>query len=369
MASQQQSVPQKGIASKSPITHAAETTASQSLSQPQSRTQYILVALVLAVVGLLGNQIVLHNRISALRICDCCSKCVHGGTEKPVLEGRQSTNSSDHQPTRPATKQATRVKAPGISTRDVFQKDTEVVIGNTTYHPSFGLFPKGCRWRLATQANASGHSYQFWDYAARVWRDERPDACIPQSFPAPGPPDWSFYRGSPRTEVTCEKSHCMYTNLYYNNGRWYALVDGETYIPSWKFSRNQEIVTLHVHNASDFLKPVSYRVIPGDTILFDFIFFIHPTAIGHWWEMLGPLYSILKTANFKRPCDQFILLHLQRQHMLEWVRAMIAVTLGVGRQDELPAVLVQEETDNAWHQISERRGGGGWRGWSRRAAL
>ena len=27
--------------------------------------------------------------------------------------------------------------------------------------------------------------------------------------------------------------------------------------------------------------------------------------------MLGPLYSILKKSNIKRPCDQFILLHLQ----------------------------------------------------------
>ena len=42
-------------------------------------------------------------------------------------------------------------------------------------------------------------------------------------------------------------------------------------------------------------------------------------AIGHWWEMLGPLYSILKTSGFKRPCDQFVLLHLQRKHVMEWV--------------------------------------------------
>lgn len=29
------------------------------------------------------------------------------------------------------------------------------------------------------------------------------------------------------------------------------------------------------------------------------------------WEMLGPMYSTLKKTPFKRPCDQFILLHLQ----------------------------------------------------------
>ncbi len=63
--------------------------------------------------------------------------------------------------------------------------------------------------------------------------------------------------------------------------------------------------------------------------------------------------SILKTIDFKRPCDQFVLLHLQRQHLLEWVRAMIAVTLGVGLDSELPPVLLQDETDNAWNQISK----------------
>ncbi|KAG2434032.1 hypothetical protein HXX76_007760 [Chlamydomonas incerta] len=228
---------------------------------------------------------------------------------------------------------------------------------NRTYQPSFGLFPKGCRWRTVTHDNSSSVTYQYWDFQAETWGDERPAACVPTSYPAPGPPGWRWMNDTPRTEVTCQTSHCVYTNMYYNNGRWYALVDGELYIPSWRFSRNQEVVPFHVLDAREFLDAVKYAVVPGDTILFDFIFFIHPTAIGHWWEMLGPLYSILKTINFKRPCDQFVLLHLGRQHLLEWVRAMIAVTLGVGLDDELPPVLVQEETDNAWNQITQQLSG------------
>ena len=69
--------------------------------------------------------------------------------------------------------------------------------------------------------------------------------------------------------------------------------------------------------------------------------------------MLGPLFSILKSANIKRPCDQFILLHLQRRHVLEWVRAMIAVALGVPLNSALPPIYVQEPTDDSWEQISE----------------
>ncbi len=101
-------------------------------------------------------------------------------------------------------------------------------------------------------------------------------------------------------------------------------------------------------------------MIPGDTILFDFIFFTHPTAIGHWWEMLAPVFSTLKRAPwFKRPCDQFILLHLHRHHLLEWVRAMVAVALGVGLDEDLPPMYVQEARERAHDQISEYSWGAG----------
>jgi protein O-GlcNAc transferase len=48
----------------------------------------------------------------------------------------------------------------------------------------------------------------------------------------------------------------MYTNLYYNNGRWYALVDGSTAVPHFRFSRNQEITTIHVEDSWDFIDSV-----------------------------------------------------------------------------------------------------------------
>lgn len=45
------------------------------------------------------------------------------------------------------------------------------------------------------------------------------------------------------------------------------------------------------------------------------------TAIGHWCEMMFPLYSILRTEpGFARPAAQFVLLHLKRSHLMEWVR-------------------------------------------------
>ncbi|KAJ9523194.1 hypothetical protein QJQ45_023985 [Haematococcus lacustris] len=283
----------------------------------------------------------------------------------------------------------------------------EEVVGDLTYHPSFGLFPQGCKWRNIVNNTDGSVTYEFWDDSADAWAEDRPAACTPTGM---SPDDvatagWQFHQGTPRSEVGCDSSHCMYHNLYYNNGgflpmvglphapgRWFALVDGPMAIPTWRFSRNQEVVALHVQDVAAFMQGVEWRVIPGDTILFDFVFFIHPTAIGHWcvpdagrqqqqqqqqrrqrrqlqlhaaaaaaaagltaqmWEMLGPLYSLLKTASLKRPCDQFILLHLQRQHLFEWVRAMIAVTLGVAVDGALPPVYLQEPTDNAWSQITQ----------------
>jgi hypothetical protein len=76
------------------------------------------------------------------------------------------------------------------------------------------------------------------------------------------------------------------------------------------------------------------------------------TAIGHWSEMMFPLFSILKTEpGFARPADQFVLLHLKRVHLMEWVRAVMAVTLGVGETGSLPPIIMQQEISNVWNQI------------------
>ena len=92
-----------------------------------------------------------------------------------------------------------------------------------------------------------------WDKATETWVDKRPDACAPTGSQVP-PKD--FKDGTPRSEITCDNSHCMYTNLYYNGGRWYALVDGSTAVPHFRFSRNQEIATIHVEDSWDFIDSV-----------------------------------------------------------------------------------------------------------------
>lgn len=61
--------------------------------------------------------------------------------------------------------------------------------------------------------------------------------------------------------------------------------------------------------------------------------------------------SVLKRVTFKRPCDSFVLLHLQRWHLPEWVRAMLAVALGVGPSQALPPIILQEPTPDTYAQV------------------
>lgn len=78
------------------------------------------------------------------------------------------------------------------------------------------------------------------------------------------------------------------------------------------------------------------------------------TAIGHWSEMLFPLFSILRLEpTFARPPDQLVLLHLKKIHLMEWVRSVLAVTLGVAANQDLPPIMLHEEVDSVWKQICE----------------
>ena len=75
--------------------------------------------------------------------------------------------------------------------------------------------------------------------------------------------------------------------------------------------------------------------------------------------MLGWVHAMIATQSVEakpRMLAPFPATCLQRKHVLEWVRAMMAVTLGVKYDEELPPVYIQEPTkppDDAWSQISE----------------
>lgn len=44
-------------------------------------------------------------------------------------------------------------------------------------------------------------------------------------------------------------------------------------------TRNQPLHVLHVDDAQSFIDSVDYRVVTGDTLIFDFIYFLHPVGL------------------------------------------------------------------------------------------
>ncbi|KAF8072370.1 ALDH10A8 [Scenedesmus sp. PABB004] len=235
----------------------------------------------------------------------------------------------------------------------------DTVVGNATIKPALGIFPRGCKWRDVSVAGEPRVRYEFWHAGGA-------GGAAGSGNVTGGGGAWRA-RAPARVHARRPR-RAGGRNLWYNAGRWYALVEGDRAVAPWRFSKNQEVAPLHVADAGAWAASVRWRAVPGDTLLFDYIFFVHPTAIGHWWEMMAPLYSVLKAsrgaargrgrgrggggdAPFARPADQVVLLHLQRTHLMEWVRAVMAVGLGVPRGGELPPILLQTAGDAVWQQL------------------
>lgn len=214
---------------------------------------------------------------------------------------------------------------------------------------------------------------------------------------------------SPRTEVSCSATACVYERLWYNDGKYYLLVDGDEPVEPWALGKNVHLNVLHVRDAKEFARSVQAKRLRGETLFVDYAYFIHPTAIGHWAEALLPLFSQLRLAAAQAaawggegargddlssaargreeangngvpsaarggaldagsslvapapnasaplpshgPPDQIVLLNLKRAHLIPWVRELLAVSLGLSPNDDLPPVVWQREAASIWTQI------------------
>lgn len=75
-------------------------------------------------------------------------------------------------------------------------------------------------------ATSDDKFYEFWDFAREAWDSEQPAACGAQQLTAEQVATYDFRGRSPRSEVECFDSYCIYNNLWTTNGMWYVLVDG-----------------------------------------------------------------------------------------------------------------------------------------------
>ncbi|KAH7622038.1 hypothetical protein Ndes2526B_g02863 [Nannochloris sp. 'desiccata'] len=254
-----------------------------------------------------------------------------------------------------------------------------------------GIFAQGCRWRVAPRRKtAAGPSqgfwdvrhYEYWNESTQKWSSEQPDACRIQPLLFKS----SLSRNNkdndtPSTKRRCVRDeYCVFKNLWYNGGKFYYLTDDKDGMDSIPMTRDITLYPLVIHNVSLFPSQVNSRIVPDSTVLIDFLYFIHPTAIGHWLEHLMPLVSAIREEQEQKqerlqqqptmsfPPDRILLLHLKRTHLIEWVRAVLAAAINtntgsnnndnnrnskdVGKiNNELPPMYLQKEVNSLWDQI------------------
>eukprot|EP00803_Ostreobium_quekettii_P001827 evm.model.scf_234.9 EVM.evm.TU.scf_234.9 scf_234:88282-93161(-) len=211
-----------------------------------------------------------------------------------------------------------------------------------------GPFPAGCRWR----ESAAGGRREYWREEQRAWAPEPlPEACLVRGLARPKRHQW--HDGTPHSQLSCTNEYCSCRNLWYNNGQWYVIVKDSNPVRNFMISRNQEIRAVHFSEPSKFVNAVRWRVVPGATLLYDYVYFLHPNAIGHWLEFVAPLFSVLRRDNtgFPTPPRQCVLLRMKRSHMGPWVRSTLSLAVGAPPEGPLPPLMFQQETEGIYGQL------------------
>lgn len=212
--------------------------------------------------------------------------------------------------------------------------------------------------------------YEFLDEEGRLRsRGSPPEACTVagHSKDARGLPIGATIETFRRND-----SYRIIHNLWFSKGSFYKIVDeGHPEVASPKgLSSNINLYTLAVNDVESFIANTKKALyVQGETVLIDYSYFIHPTAIGHWLEYLLPMMSARRLEGFTAPPAMVVIMHLKRSFVFEWVRAALGAALGgisgvrsgenavsAARQEKarrwLPfPIIFQEETQSVWDQI------------------
>ncbi len=266
-------------------------------------------------------------------------------------------------------------------------------------------FPVGCRWRVVddevalsrhnvTHAMDRRHRSYVWRqrvYAFDTMSDDTPSLDASSSTSIAPPPACTlaghsvdareWVRRTPIAATTerhrarneSAESYRVIENLWYARGSFYKVVDAsrpETGSPV-ALSSNVNLHTIAVKNVTAFVENTrSARLVRGETVMLDFSYFVHPTAIGHWLEYLLPVMSARRLEGLDgSPPAMVLVMHLKRVFVFEWVRAAFGAAFGRGGATTaattataaarptmtLPFPLVfQEETASVWDQKGQR---------------
>lgn len=98
----------------------------------------------------------------------------------------------------------------------------------------------------------------------------------------------------------------------YHNSQYYAVVaDPANTTVTDAMSANQLLVYLPTVDAERFVGNVEALWVPGTTLALDLVFPAFPSNLGHWAEILLPMFSALRDARWR-----YHVQHPQQQHMM-----------------------------------------------------
>ncbi|DBA71209.1 TPA: hypothetical protein ACH3X2_011604 [Trebouxia sp. C0005] len=153
----------------------------------------------------------------------------------------------------------------------------------------------------------------------------------------------------------------IYQNFWFHAQRFYALnclatKDANATPIKADITLNMMLIEMPVAKAEQFYQHVQTGWWGGNTLLIDFPFPAFPESMGHWAEVLLPVYSALVTGAWKqhvqgpsRHIDRLLLSNVRRDQLqtFEWLQAMLRISMAPGLPTgiELPQILCYDELE------------------------
>ncbi|GAX84336.1 hypothetical protein CEUSTIGMA_g11758.t1 [Chlamydomonas eustigma] len=153
--------------------------------------------------------------------------------------------------------------------------------------------------------------FQTSNEADVSWTASR--ATKPDSGTRPPTPDWAstspFAPNVPNEAFTSmtrpSPNYRIYHNLWFHNMKWYAFLPAdEADDPSIEdgLSPNAVVIRMPITDLRNYTRQLRMSYVSGNSALLDLTFQAYPSHLGHWLELMVPLYSVLREGDWAHYC-------------------------------------------------------------------
>ncbi|KAG1664777.1 hypothetical protein FOA52_013629 [Chlamydomonas sp. UWO 241] len=95
--------------------------------------------------------------------------------------------------------------------------------------------------------------------------------------------------------IGVEPRGAVYNHLWYNNGRWYAVLPPARMEEAMEIGLTAatSIAKLPIADLAALTVRLDLHYLPGNTLIYDFPFMAYPDHLGHWLELAVPTWNML----------------------------------------------------------------------------